>query len=111
MYSGAYVNALDIAPRYASILRGFATAVSYLALKISNQWDGKAILLPFWIRIARIIVYLFFASGERQPWAEPIEGEEDPSLPIAETREEANIGTETQVNEGSAKKSTIVNLI
>ncbi|XP_059170865.1 vesicular glutamate transporter 2-like [Physella acuta] len=87
--SGFNVNHLDIAPRYASILMGLSNSVGTLAgmlcpivvqaitsdgrndvEKAKSEWQ-YVFLIASLIHFAGVIFYGIFASGEKQPWAEP----------------------------------------
>ncbi|CAH8479660.1 unnamed protein product [Heterobilharzia americana] len=80
--SGYNVNHLDIAPRYASILMGLSNGVGTISgmicpitteLLTKNQnKDGWPIvfLIASLVHFAGVIFYAFFASGEKQTWAE-----------------------------------------
>ncbi|GBM21231.1 Vesicular glutamate transporter 2.2 [Araneus ventricosus] len=81
--SGFNVNHLDIAPRYASILMGMSNGFGTLAgmicpiveenltnLGTPDEWQ-RVFLIASLIHFAGVIFYGIFASGEKQPWAEP----------------------------------------
>ncbi|CAL1267336.1 unnamed protein product [Larinioides sclopetarius] len=81
--SGFNVNHLDIAPRYASILMGMSNGFGTLAgmicpiveenltnLGTPDEWQ-RVFLIASLIHFAGVIFYAIFASGEKQPWAEP----------------------------------------
>ncbi|XP_055947637.1 vesicular glutamate transporter 1-like isoform X2 [Argiope bruennichi] len=81
--SGFNVNHLDIAPRYASILMGMSNGFGTLAGMICpiveenltnagtpDEWQ-RVFLIASLIHFAGVIFYGLFASGEKQPWAEP----------------------------------------
>ncbi|XP_071497425.1 vesicular glutamate transporter 1-like [Diadema antillarum] len=81
--SGFNVNHLDIAPRYASILMGISNAVGTLSGIIcpevtgsltkdhtADEWE-KVYLVAAIIHFTGVLFYGIFASGEKQPWAEP----------------------------------------
>uniref|UniRef100_H2ZMF3 Major facilitator superfamily (MFS) profile domain-containing protein n=1 Tax=Ciona savignyi TaxID=51511 RepID=H2ZMF3_CIOSA len=81
--SGFNVNHLDIAPRYASILMGLSNGagtlsgmicpllVSYIT-RTETEEDWKVVfVIASCIHFSGVIFYAFFASGERQPWADP----------------------------------------
>ncbi|KAH9373771.1 hypothetical protein HPB48_007507 [Haemaphysalis longicornis] len=94
--SGFNVNHLDIAPRYASILMGLSNGVGTLAGMLcpivveyitdkkihggddASRWE-KVFLIASLIHFGGVIFYAIFASGEKQPWAEPPREEEGPS--------------------------------
>jgi len=81
--SGFNVNHLDIAPRYASILMGLSNGagtlsgmicpllVSYITRDRSEESWKKVFVIASCIHFSGVIFYGFFASGERQPWADP----------------------------------------
>ncbi|BFZ15917.1 hypothetical protein BsWGS_18955 [Bradybaena similaris] len=87
--SGFNVNHLDIAPRYAAILMGVSNSVGTLAgmlcpivvqaltrdagqdLGIANLDWQYVFLIASFIHFAGVIFYGTFASGEKQPWADP----------------------------------------
>jgi ACS family sodium-dependent inorganic phosphate cotransporter-like MFS transporter 6/7/8 len=81
--SGFNVNHLDIAPRYASILMGMSNGVGTLAgmfcpivtnlmTKHSTAEEWEAVfLIAGLIHVGGVIFYAIFASGEKQPWADP----------------------------------------
>ncbi|CAH1785833.1 unnamed protein product [Owenia fusiformis] len=81
--SGFQVNHLDIAPRYASILMGLSNGVGTLAgmlcplvvahltkQKTSKEWE-TVFLIASLVHFSGVVFYAIFASGEKQPWAEP----------------------------------------
>nr|WAS27827.1 putative vesicular glutamate transporter-like protein [Apostichopus parvimensis] len=81
--SGFNVNHLDVAPRYASILMGISNAMGTLAgmicpyvtssltaNKSHEDWE-KVFLTAAIIHFCGVLFYGIFASGEKQPWAEP----------------------------------------
>ncbi|CAM1295990.1 SLC17A6 (predicted) [Pycnogonum litorale] len=81
--SGFNVNHLDIAPRYASILMGMSNGIGTLSgiicpivverltlHKTTKEWQ-KVFLIASTIHFCGVIFYGLFASGEKQPWAEP----------------------------------------
>ncbi|XP_013419304.1 vesicular glutamate transporter 2 isoform X2 [Lingula anatina] len=81
--SGFNINHLDIAPRYASILMGLSNGVGTLAGmlcpitvelvtkdKTAKSWE-YVFLTASLVHFAGITFYGIFASGERQPWADP----------------------------------------
>nr|XP_039265838.1 vesicular glutamate transporter 2-like isoform X1 [Styela clava] len=81
--SGFNVNHLDIAPRYASILMGISNGAGTLSgmicpLVVSAVTKNKSIdewkiifIIASCIHFSGVIFYAIFASGERQPWADP----------------------------------------
>lgn len=81
--SGFNVNHLDIAPRYASILMGISNGVGTLSgmvcplivgamtkHKTREEWQG-VFLIASLVHYGGVMFYGIFASGEKQPWAEP----------------------------------------
>lgn len=82
--SGYNVNHLDIAPRYASILMGLSNGIGTLAgVIVPYAIEGLIKQDPrgCWTTVFTIAAtvhligcsfYGFFASGELQPWAEPV---------------------------------------
>uniref|UniRef100_UPI00358FA666 vesicular glutamate transporter 2 isoform X2 n=1 Tax=Myxine glutinosa TaxID=7769 RepID=UPI00358FA666 len=87
--SGFNVNHLDIAPRYASILMGISNGVGTLSgmvcpLIVGTLTKGKTreewqnvFLIASLVHYSGIIFYGIFASGEKQPWADPEEVSDD----------------------------------
>ncbi|XP_039284455.1 vesicular glutamate transporter 1-like [Nilaparvata lugens] len=91
--SGFNVNHLDIAPRYASILMGMSNGVGtiaglFLPIAIDNitkdhspeSWKFVFIMAAT-VHFFGVSFYAMFASGELQPWAETIVGEEKSATP------------------------------
>lgn len=87
--SGFNVNHLDIAPRYASILMGLSNGVGTLSgmvcplivgamtkHKTREEWQ-YVFLIASLVHYAGVIFYGLFASGEKQPWAEPEDQSEE----------------------------------
>ncbi|TRY85843.1 hypothetical protein DNTS_011879 [Danionella cerebrum] len=83
--SGFNVNHLDIAPRYASILMGISNGVGTLSgmvcplivgamtkNKTREEWQN-VFLIASLVHYGGVIFYGIFASGEKQPWADPEE--------------------------------------
>lgn len=81
--SGYQVNPLDLAPQYVSILTGLsrlgtlgAILSTFVAgtLRQNNlqSWQNLFTIAGS-IHLAGVLFYGIFASGERQPWAEPTE--------------------------------------
>ncbi|KAG5264170.1 hypothetical protein AALO_G00272920 [Alosa alosa] len=83
--SGFNVNHLDIAPRYASILMGISNGVGTLSgmvcplivgamtkHKTREEWQ-YVFLIASMVHYGGVIFYGLFASGEKQPWADPEE--------------------------------------
>ncbi|XP_076449981.1 vesicular glutamate transporter 1-like [Babylonia areolata] len=105
--SGFNVNHLDIAPRYASILMGLSNSVGTLSGMLcpivvthitresrnhhelaAGQWQ-TVFLIASLIHFAGVIFYAIFASGEKQPWAEPPTSEDKwkPEQTLQQTHE------------------------
>ncbi|XP_041964906.1 vesicular glutamate transporter 2.2 [Alosa sapidissima] len=87
--SGFNVNHLDIAPRYASILMGISNGVGTLSgmvcplivgamtkNKTREEWQ-YVFLIASLVHYGGVIFYGIFASGEKQPWADPEETSEE----------------------------------
>ncbi|XP_012688549.1 vesicular glutamate transporter 2.2 [Clupea harengus] len=87
--SGFNVNHLDIAPRYASILMGISNGVGTLSgmvcplivgamtkNKTRDEWQ-YVFLIAALVHYGGVIFYGIFASGEKQPWADPEETSEE----------------------------------
>ncbi|CAF0756582.1 unnamed protein product [Brachionus calyciflorus] len=87
--SGFNVNHLDIAPRYASILMGISNGCGTLAGMLcpivvesltmegtKEEWS-RVFLIASLIHFAGVIFYGLFASGEKQPWADPKEEDDN----------------------------------
>ncbi|KAL2076819.1 hypothetical protein ACEWY4_027583 [Coilia grayii] len=81
--SGFNVNHLDIAPRYASILMGISNGVGTLSgmvcplivgamtkHKTREEWQ-YVFLIASMVHYGGVVFYGLFASGEKQPWADP----------------------------------------
>ncbi|XP_076471206.1 vesicular glutamate transporter 1-like [Babylonia areolata] len=87
--SGFNVNHLDLAPRYASILMGVSNSVGTVSGMLcplvvtaitrgsrhrphlaADRWQ-TVFLVASLIHFAGVIFYALFASGEKQPWADP----------------------------------------
>ncbi|CAF99693.1 unnamed protein product [Tetraodon nigroviridis] len=81
--SGFNVNHLDIAPRYASILMGISNGVGTLSgmvcplivgsmtkNKTREEWQ-YVFLIASLVHYGGVVFYGIFASGEKQPWADP----------------------------------------
>ncbi|GAB6029806.1 hypothetical protein CHUAL_005518 [Chamberlinius hualienensis] len=88
--SGFNVNHLDIAPRYAGILMGISNGFGTLSglmcpivteklteNETASEWE-RVFVIASLIHFAGVIFYGLFASGEKQPWADP-PPEETPS--------------------------------
>ncbi|XP_075044511.1 vesicular glutamate transporter 2 [Mixophyes fleayi] len=81
--SGFNVNHLDIAPRYASILMGISNGVGTLSgmvcpLIVGTMTKNKSreewqyvFLIAALVHYGGVVFYGLFASGEKQPWADP----------------------------------------
>ncbi|XP_015249248.1 PREDICTED: vesicular glutamate transporter 2 [Cyprinodon variegatus] len=87
--SGFNVNHLDIAPRYASILMGISNGVGTLSgmvcplivgamtkHKTREEWQ-YVFLIASLVHYGGVVFYGIFASGEKQPWADPEETSEE----------------------------------
>ncbi|XP_073514319.1 vesicular glutamate transporter 2 [Phyllobates terribilis] len=87
--SGFNVNHLDIAPRYASILMGISNGVGTLSgmvcplivgamtkNKTREEWQ-YVFLIAALVHYGGVIFYGIFASGEKQPWADPEQTSDD----------------------------------
>uniref|UniRef100_A0A671LR59 Major facilitator superfamily (MFS) profile domain-containing protein n=1 Tax=Sinocyclocheilus anshuiensis TaxID=1608454 RepID=A0A671LR59_9TELE len=87
--SGFNVNHLDIAPRYASILMGISNGVGTLSgmvcplivgamtkNKTREEWQN-VFLIASLVHYGGVVFYGIFASGEKQPWADPEETSEE----------------------------------
>ncbi|XP_016408337.1 vesicular glutamate transporter 2.1 [Sinocyclocheilus rhinocerous] len=87
--SGFNVNHLDIAPRYASILMGISNGVGTLSgmvcplivgamtkHKTREEWQ-YVFLIASLVHYGGVIFYGIFASGEKQPWADPEQTSEE----------------------------------
>ncbi|XP_076863660.1 vesicular glutamate transporter 2.2 [Brachyhypopomus gauderio] len=83
--SGFNVNHLDIAPRYASILMGISNGVGTLSGMVcplivgamtKNKWQN-VFLIASLVHYGGVVFYGIFASGEKQPWADPEETSEE----------------------------------
>ncbi|KAK3527840.1 hypothetical protein QTP86_007725 [Hemibagrus guttatus] len=87
--SGFNVNHLDIAPRYASILMGISNGVGTLSgmvcplivgamtkNKTREEWQ-YVFLIASLVHYGGVIFYGLFASGEKQPWADPEQTSEE----------------------------------
>ncbi|TSK19955.1 Vesicular glutamate transporter 2.1 [Bagarius yarrelli] len=87
--SGFNVNHLDIAPRYASILMGISNGVGTLSgmvcplivgamtkNKTREEWQ-YVFLIASMVHYGGVVFYGLFASGEKQPWADPEQTSEE----------------------------------
>ncbi|XP_059834529.1 vesicular glutamate transporter 3 [Hypanus sabinus] len=115
--SGFNVNHLDIAPRYASILMGISNGVGTLSgmicplivgamtiHKTRQEWQN-VFLIASVVHFSGVIFYGFFASGEKQDWADP-EGSQEDKCGIIDQDE---LAEETELNDSTfigAKKKT-----
>nr|CAD7200760.1 unnamed protein product [Timema douglasi] len=115
--SGFNVNHLDIAPRYASILMGMSNGIGTIAglicpIAIDNitkdetkeSWKTVFIMAAS-VHFVGVTFYAIFASGELQPWAEPVNlDEKKPWNPLEDAfqsdppGQEALQGQQTQLN-------------
>jgi len=81
LYTGYLVNHLDLSPNYASVIYGitstFGTIPSFVApLMVATLTKGQqtlaqwriAFLISAGIMLFESVFYLFFGSGEEQPW-------------------------------------------
>uniref|UniRef100_A0A8C3IYI6 Solute carrier family 17 member 6 n=1 Tax=Chrysemys picta bellii TaxID=8478 RepID=A0A8C3IYI6_CHRPI len=114
---GFNVNHLDIAPRYASILMGISNGVGTLSgmvcpiivgamtkNKTREEWQ-YVFLIAALVHYAGVIFYGIFASGEKQPWADPEQTSEEKCGFIHEDELDEETGDITQnyVNYGTTK--------
>uniref|UniRef100_UPI00398EAF9C vesicular glutamate transporter 2.2 n=1 Tax=Pristiophorus japonicus TaxID=55135 RepID=UPI00398EAF9C len=112
--SGFNVNHLDIAPRYASILMGISNGVGTLSgmvcplivgamtkNKSQKEWQ-YVFLIAALVHYAGVIFYGLFASGEKQPWADPEQTSEEKCGFIHEDELAEETGDITQ-NYGTTK--------
>ena len=106
--SGFNVNHLDIAPRYASILMGMSNGVGTLSgmlcpiivqmltkHKTIAEWEVVFIIASM-IHFGGVIFYAIFASGEKQPWADP-PTDDDASMPLENNHQMQYGATETSL--------------
>uniref|UniRef100_A0A674HGA5 Solute carrier family 17 member 6 n=1 Tax=Taeniopygia guttata TaxID=59729 RepID=A0A674HGA5_TAEGU len=113
--SGFNVNHLDIAPRYASILMGISNGVGTLSgmvcpiivgamTKTREEWQ-YVFLIAALVHYGGVIFYGIFASGEKQPWADPEQTSEEKCGFIHEDElaEETGDITQNYVNYGTTK--------
>ncbi|XP_076199952.1 vesicular glutamate transporter 2 isoform X2 [Aptenodytes patagonicus] len=115
--SGFNVNHLDIAPRYASILMGISNGVGTLSgmvcpiivgamtkNKTREEWQ-YVFLIAALVHYGGVIFYGIFASGEKQPWADPEQTSEEKCGFIHEDElaEETGDITQNYVNYGTTK--------
>lgn len=94
--SGFNVNHLDIAPRYASILmgisNGFGTiagmlcpvAVEFITKDQTKIEWSHIIMIASGLHFFGVTFYGIFASGEKQPWADPPKTEDIEAKPLEE---------------------------
>ncbi|MEJ1286120.1 hypothetical protein NN561_017124 [Cricetulus griseus] len=114
---GFNVNHLDIAPRYASILMGISNGVGTLSgmvcpiivgamtkNKSREEWQ-YVFLIAALVHYGGVIFYAIFASGEKQPWADPEETSEEKCGFIHEDELDEETGDITQnyINYGTTK--------
>ncbi|ETE64923.1 Vesicular glutamate transporter 2, partial [Ophiophagus hannah] len=114
---GFNVNHLDIAPRYASILMGISNGVGTLSgmvcpiivgamtkNKTREEWQ-YVFLIAALVHYGGVIFYGIFASGEKQPWADPEQTSEEKCGFIHEDELDEETGDITQnyVNYGTTK--------
>ncbi|XP_059829954.1 vesicular glutamate transporter 2.2 [Hypanus sabinus] len=112
--SGFNVNHLDIAPRYASILMGISNGVGTLSgmvcplivgamtkNKSQKEWQ-YVFLIAALVHYGGVIFYALFASGEKQPWADPEQTSEEKCGFIHEDELAEETGDITQ-NYGTTK--------
>nr|KAG5698662.1 hypothetical protein BaRGS_003176 [Batillaria attramentaria] len=129
--SGFNVNHLDIAPRYASILMGLSNSVGTLSGMLcpivvqaitresrnhpdlaAGQWQ-TVFLIASLIHFGGVIFYAIFASGEKQPWADPPTSSTDDKWRPEQTLQQENNwkfpggygSTQTAVNDIGVSKS------
>lgn len=119
--SGFNVNHLDIAPRYASILMGLSNGVGTLAgmmcpivvewvtdskhgvgVTPADRWQ-KVFIIASVIHFIGVIFYGIFASGEKQPWAEPPKEAEEASgqqwnAPVEQSTAPPSYGSTAETN-------------
>ncbi|XP_004851621.1 vesicular glutamate transporter 2 isoform X1 [Heterocephalus glaber] len=115
--SGFNVNHLDIAPRYASILMGISNGVGTLSgmvcpiivgamtkNKSREEWQ-YVFLIAALVHYGGVIFYAIFASGEKQPWADPEETSEEKCgfIHEDELNEETGDITQNYINYGTTK--------
>lgn len=110
--SGYQVNPLDLAPQYVSILTGLsrlgtlgAILSTFVAGKLRQSnvqsWQNLFTIAGA-IHLAGVVFYGTFASGERQPWAEPAETR--PLLAPVDSVPE-NLGKVSEKDDGDYKFS------
>ncbi|XP_069479595.1 vesicular glutamate transporter 2 [Ambystoma mexicanum] len=115
--SGFNVNHLDIAPRYASILMGISNGVGTLSgmvcpiivgamtkNKTREEWQ-YVFLIAALVHYGGVLFYGIFASGEKQPWADPEQTSDEKCGFIHEDElaEETGDITQSYINHGTAK--------
>ncbi|XP_040183835.1 vesicular glutamate transporter 2 [Rana temporaria] len=115
--SGFNVNHLDIAPRYASILMGISNGVGTLSgmvcplivgamtkNKTREEWQ-YVFLIAAMVHYGGVIFYGLFASGEKQPWADPEQTSDEKCGFIHEDEldEESGDVGQSHINYGTAK--------
>lgn len=90
MVCGAYVNILDISPRYAGTLEGFLNGIANIAGFGAPSVAGFILfqepsllgwnyvfLVPIVLNILGNIIFLFGASVDVQPWNDPVKPKND----------------------------------
>ncbi|XP_018418519.1 PREDICTED: vesicular glutamate transporter 2 [Nanorana parkeri] len=115
--SGFNVNHLDIAPRYASILMGISNGVGTLSgmvcplivgamtkNKTREEWQ-YVFLIAAMVHYGGVIFYGLFASGDKQPWADPEQTSDEKCGFIHEDElaEESGDTSQNYINYGAAK--------
>uniref|UniRef100_A0A8C5N1R9 Vesicular glutamate transporter 1 n=1 Tax=Leptobrachium leishanense TaxID=445787 RepID=A0A8C5N1R9_9ANUR len=115
--SGFNVNHLDIAPRYASILMGISNGVGTLSgmvcplivgsmtkNKTREEWQ-YVFLIAALVHYGGVIFYGLFASGEKQPWADPEQTSDEKCGFINEDElaEESGDISQNYINHGTTK--------
>ncbi|XP_059613523.1 vesicular glutamate transporter 1 [Phlebotomus argentipes] len=111
--SGYNVNHLDIAPRYASILMGLSNgigtiaglicpiAIDYITRDKPKECWSTVFTIAATVHLIGITFYGIFASGELQPWAEPVVEEKKVWTPTT-----AGLTKETTFNDPSQEISS-----
>ncbi|KAJ1182074.1 hypothetical protein NDU88_007269 [Pleurodeles waltl] len=115
--SGFNVNHLDIAPRYASILMGISNGVGTLSgmvcpiivgamtkHKTREEWQ-YVFLIAALVHYGGVIFYGIFASGDKQPWADPEQASDEKCGFIHEDElaEETGDISQSYINYGTTK--------
>ncbi|XP_063241946.1 vesicular glutamate transporter 1 [Bacillus rossius redtenbacheri] len=109
--SGFNVNHLDIAPRYASILMGMSNGIGTIAglicpIAIDNitrdhtQQSWRTVfIMAATVHFIGVTFYALFASGELQPWAEPVSLDEKKNWnPLEDAFQGATQGVDSQLS-------------